>query len=204
MVKGNNVVPNVHFRKYWQKHVRTWFNQPGRKKTRKMARDQRAAKAFPRPAAGNLKPVVHSPTQRYNVKLRSGKGFTLEELKAAGVSALKARTIGISVDKRRTNHCEESLKVNGDRLKEYMSKLLVFPRRRSKTKNGDASKEQLKNVQQNKCKTVLPVPTTRLRIKARAITADEKKVSVYRILRVARQEKKNLGKKLKKEAEKNA
>jgi len=203
MVKGNNVIPNVHFRKYWQKHVRTWFNQAGRKKSRKIARDKRAAAAFPRPAGGNLRPLVHSPTQRYNVKLRIGRGFTLEELRVAGISASKARTIGIAVDKRRQNACEESLKVNADRLKEYMSKLLVFPRG-GKAKQGDASKEQLKNVQQNKCKTVLPVPKTRLRIKARAITADEKNASAYRILRVARQEKKNLGKKMKKEAEKNA
>ena len=27
MVRHNNVVPNQHFKKKWQLHVRTWFNQ---------------------------------------------------------------------------------------------------------------------------------------------------------------------------------
>lgn len=31
MVRHNNVVPNQHFKKKWQLHVRTWFNQPARK-----------------------------------------------------------------------------------------------------------------------------------------------------------------------------
>ena len=32
----------------------------------------KAAKLSPRPAAGLLRPVVHPPTQRYNMKLRLG------------------------------------------------------------------------------------------------------------------------------------
>lgn len=34
MVKHNNVIPNQHFKKKWQFYVRTWFNQPARKKRR--------------------------------------------------------------------------------------------------------------------------------------------------------------------------
>jgi len=35
MVRHNNVLPNVHLRKHWQRiGVRTWFNQAGRKKRR--------------------------------------------------------------------------------------------------------------------------------------------------------------------------
>eukprot|EP00397_Hematodinium_sp_SG-2012_P065197 GEMP01094152.1.p1 GENE.GEMP01094152.1~~GEMP01094152.1.p1 ORF type:complete len:204 (-),score=41.15 GEMP01094152.1:224-835(-) len=199
MVKGNNVVPNVHFRNYWQKHVRTWFNQAGRKKTRRVTRQKKAAAIFPRPVAGLLRPLVHPPTQRYNMKLRIGRGFTLAELKEAGISAAKARTIGISVDGRRQNKCAESLKLNADRLKQYKAKLMVFPRGK-RVKNGDTPREELKNVPQNTCKTILPVPKPNLRIKARAITAEEKGSSAYRILRTARAEKRNLGKKLKKEA----
>eukprot|EP00397_Hematodinium_sp_SG-2012_P053801 GEMP01064468.1.p1 GENE.GEMP01064468.1~~GEMP01064468.1.p1 ORF type:complete len:215 (+),score=50.84 GEMP01064468.1:35-646(+) len=199
MVKGNNVVPNVHFRNYWQKHVRTWFNQAGRKKTRRVTRQKKAAAIFPRPVAGLLRPLVHPPTQRYNMKLRIGRGFTLAELKEAGISAAKARTIGISVDGRRQNKCAESLKLNADRLKQYKAKLMVFPRGK-KVKNGDTPREELKNAPQNTCKTILPVPKPNLRIKARAITAEEKGSSAYRILRTARAEKRNLGKKLKKEA----
>merc|ERR1712139_575516 len=102
---------------------------------------------FPRPA-GKLRPAVHSMTQRHNMKVRKGKGFTKDELKAAGVSMKKALSIGISMDHRRRNHCEESLKENSDRLKEYMSKLMVFPRK-SKAKKGDTPKSALKDVKQN-------------------------------------------------------
>ena len=42
-----------------------------------------AEKNFPRPVAGSLRPAVRPPTQRYNMKLRAGKGFTLEELKVS-------------------------------------------------------------------------------------------------------------------------
>ena len=31
--KGNNVIPNAHFRKHWQTRVKTWFNQPDAQET---------------------------------------------------------------------------------------------------------------------------------------------------------------------------
>lgn len=58
---------------------------------------------FPRPAAGPLRPIVRGQTVRYNSKQRLGRGFTLDELKAAGISSKMAPTIGIAVDYRRTN-----------------------------------------------------------------------------------------------------
>merc|ERR1712014_2232 len=100
----------------------------GRKKRRALNRQKKAARLAPRPAAGLLRPVVHPPTQRYNMKLRLGKGFTLDELRAAKIAPKLARTIGISVDHRRRNRCEESLKENVERLKLYKSKLLIFPK----------------------------------------------------------------------------
>ena len=36
MVKHNNVIPNQHFKKDWQRYVKTWFNQPGLSWTRKI------------------------------------------------------------------------------------------------------------------------------------------------------------------------
>ena len=39
MVKHNNVVPNRHFHKDWQVRVKTWFNQPGKKRSRRLKRD---------------------------------------------------------------------------------------------------------------------------------------------------------------------
>ncbi len=77
----NGVIPNAHFKKHWERWVRTWFNQPGKKKTRRTKRLQKAAAVSPRPASGHLRPVVRCPTFKYNTKVRNGRGFTLEELK---------------------------------------------------------------------------------------------------------------------------
>ncbi|VDN57659.1 unnamed protein product [Dracunculus medinensis] len=109
--KRNNMVPNGHFHKDWQSRIRTWFNQPARKQRRRMNRLKKALACTPRPAAGLLRPIVRCPTNRYNKKIRLGRGFTLEELKAVGISKKIAPTIGISVDYRRTNKSVESLQV---------------------------------------------------------------------------------------------
>ncbi|KAJ7360440.1 60S ribosomal protein L13 [Desmophyllum pertusum] len=99
--KHNNMIHNNHFHKQWQNYVRTWFDQPGRKKRRRLARNKRAVQVAPRPVAGALRPIVRCPTFKYNTKIRAGRGFTLEELKAAGISRKVAPTIGIAVDHRR-------------------------------------------------------------------------------------------------------
>lgn len=109
--KRNNMIPNAHFHKDWQKRVRTWFNQPARKERRRRNRYKKGQLIAPRPVAGLLRPVVRCPTIRYNKKIRLGRGFTLEELKAAGIGKREALTIGISVDYRRTNRSLESLQV---------------------------------------------------------------------------------------------
>lgn len=36
--KRNNIVPNGHFKKDWQNRVRCYFNQPAKKKARRVAR----------------------------------------------------------------------------------------------------------------------------------------------------------------------
>jgi large subunit ribosomal protein L13e len=200
-IKHNNVVPNVHFRKWWQRYVKTWFNQAGRKKSRRVHRIQKAAKMFPRPV-GTLRPTVRPATVRYNFRTKVGRGFTLAELKAAKIPRNQARTIGISVDHRRHNHCEESLKENTDRLMEYKNKLMIFPRK-SKVKKGDTARSAAKDVRQIKAKHVLPVKKLQKKEAPRAITDEEKATSVYRILRKARSEKRMYGKKIKKEMEKS-
>lgn len=80
-LKRNNMVPNGHFHKDWQIRVKTWFNQPMRKKRRRLTRIKKARTIAPRPVAGPLRPVVRCPTVKYNTKVRAGRGFTLEELK---------------------------------------------------------------------------------------------------------------------------
>ncbi|KAK1379496.1 Large subunit ribosomal protein L13e [Heracleum sosnowskyi] len=80
-MKHNNVIPNGHFKKHWQNYIKTWFNQPARKTRRRNARQKKAVKTFPRPTAGPLRPIVHDQTLKYNMKVRVGRGFSLEELK---------------------------------------------------------------------------------------------------------------------------
>jgi len=83
--KRNGVVPNAHFKKHWERYVKTWFNQPGKKKRRRTKRLQKAAKIAPRPVKGPLRPFVRCPTFKYNTKIRAGRGFTLEELKVCNL-----------------------------------------------------------------------------------------------------------------------
>lgn len=157
MVKGNNEIPHQHFKKTcWQLNVRTWFNQPARKHRRRDARVAKAAASFPRPTAGALRPVVHSQTVRYNMKVRAGRGFTLEELKEAGIPVKQAQTIGIAVDHRRRNKSLESLQANVQRLKAYKAKLVLFPRRKNAPKAGDSTAEELQTADQFK-DTILPI-----------------------------------------------
>ena len=59
--KGNNIIPNGHFHKDWQKYVKTWFNQPARKIRRRQNRVAKAARVAPRPL-NKLRPVVACPT----------------------------------------------------------------------------------------------------------------------------------------------
>merc|ERR1711990_1276485 len=90
-MKHNNQIHSVRkFRKYWQRYVKTWFNQPARKASRRAARDKKAQKISPRPLAGAVRPIVHGATIKYNSKLRIGRGFSLEEIKDAGLGKAEA------------------------------------------------------------------------------------------------------------------
>jgi hypothetical protein len=54
--------------------------QPGKKVSRRNARQAKAAAVAPRPI-DRLRPVVRCPTIKYNRRVRAGRGFTLAELK---------------------------------------------------------------------------------------------------------------------------
>jgi len=129
MVSKNNMVPNDHLRKDWYKRVKTYFDDPARAQRRRNARIALGKKIAPRPVEGPLRPLVHCPTVRYNAKLRLGRGFTKEELKAAGIDSARARYLGIAVDTRR-EHCKdkELLKQNIDRLVAYKSRVVRVPK----------------------------------------------------------------------------
>jgi len=163
--------------------VRTWFNQPMRKKRRRTERQLKAARIAPRPVDGMLRPVVHCPTVKYNMKQRLGRGFTLEELKEAGIMAKVAKTIGIPVDHRRRNKSVEGFQENVQRLKEYKSKLILFPKRAGKPKAGDSEAADLTTATQFKGK-LMPITKAETKLEVRAITEEEKKFKAYGKLRV--------------------
>jgi len=183
--KRNQMVPNAHFHKDWQRYVKTWFNQPARKERRRRARVAKAAAVAPRPVK-TLRPVVRCPTYKYNVKVRTGRGFTLEELKAAGVGKRFAKTVGISVDHRRKNKSVESLQLNVQRLKKYQSKLILFPKNGKKPRKGDSGEEDLKKAQQVALKKAMPTAQEVKRARAMEVTDDLKKFKAFNTIRQAR------------------
>jgi large subunit ribosomal protein L13e len=209
MVKHNNIIPNGHFKKYWQRYVRTWFDQPGQKKARSLRRKARAEKMAPRPAQ-LVRPEVTCPTQRYNSKQRLGRGFSLAELKEAGISPAYARTVGIAVDHRRTNYSVEAKQRNVQRLKTYKSKLIVFPRRRGKLsskkadgttyarnqKAGDASKSDLASAPQGYAGEIMPVvrAASSIVLPMEEITDAMSEFKAYQTLRAARGQQRATGK----------
>merc|ERR1712243_298045 len=200
--KRNNMIPNGHFHKDWQTRVKLWFNQPMRKKRRAKNRKVKAMKVAPRPVAGLLRPIVRCPTFKYNTKLRAGRGFTSEELKSAGISRKRAITIGIAYDKRRRNRSMESLQLNVQRLKEYKSRLILFPKKLSKPRKGDASTEECKMATQL-TGPIMPIDPKMFKDEEpRAITEREKKFSPYMALSQARANQKLQGYREKKAREK--
>jgi len=152
------------------------------KKRRATKRAEKARQIAPRPVAGPLRPIIRCQGNRYNHRERLGRGFTLDELAQAGVNRKYARTVGISVDHRRKNRNVEALQQNVQRLKEYKSKLILFPRKASKPKEGDASEEEIKMATQLQGK-IMPIDVTVPAMEVRTPTADEKKFQAYITLR---------------------
>lgn len=182
MVKHNNVIPNIHcHKKYAQSSrgplkVRLALDQASRKKSRRLARAKKAAAIAPAPLQ-KLRPIVHCPTQKYSAKVRLGKGFTLEELKAASLSPKYAQTIGIAVDYRRTNASQESLDLNVARLNAYKANLVLL----TKKDTPATPVPQLKG-------TIQPIDTSKPAIEMQEVTDELKSQKAYTAMRVARQE----------------
>lgn len=184
MVKHNNIIPNIHCKKkYLQSSrgplkVKLALNQATRKKARRVKRAAKAAKIAPAPLQ-KLRPVVHCPTQKYSAKVRLGKGFTLEELKAAKLHPSYAMTVGIAVDWRRRNKSEESLAINVARLEAYKKSLVVL-------KKGDAAPAQYKGA-------IQPIEKPEAEIEMQDVTDELKNFKAFTTMRVARQETKVAG-----------
>lgn len=171
-----------HFRKHWQERVKVHFDQAGKKASRRQARLEKAAKVAPRPIDA-LRPIVRAPTLKYNRKVRAGRGFSLAELKAVGLSAKYARTIGIAVDHRRQNKSTETFENNVARLTAYKSKLVIFD---NKTKASEtAAYKQVDTA------AAFPVVQPEIESKPRKVEVQDQ--SAYRTLRLARSDKKFKG-----------
>ncbi|RDX55757.1 60S ribosomal protein L13 [Polyporus arcularius HHB13444] len=196
--RHNNVLHANHFRKDWQSRVRTWFDQPGRKLRRRQARQTKAAKLGVRPLT-LLRPAVRAQTVRYNRKVREGRGFTLAELKEAGIGKKEARGVGIVVDHRRRNLSEEGKAVNVERLKAYKARLIVFPRNAKKPKKGDSTGDDLTAAT---TRATIPLPPSALPEAPRKITEEEREFQAYRTLRNERATARNEGKRKVREAKK--
>lgn len=177
-MKHNNQIPNNHFRKQWQRRVMTWFDQAGQKKARRTARALKAARVAPRPV-DSLRPAVRCQTVKYNTKMRSGRGFTAQELKAAGMTRQMAMSVGISVDHRRRNRCQESLELNKARLEAYKAKLILLP------KKGSAAALAAAQTVSNVASAFPIVKSVESVEAARAITAQEAEFCAYKTLRSA-------------------
>ena len=80
--------------------------------------------------------------------LTSEKRSLTCELQEAGIPRKLAPTIGISVDPRRQNLSEESLKANVERLKAYKGRLILFPRKSKSPKDGEASAQDAKSAKE--------------------------------------------------------
>merc|ERR1712167_93995 len=188
-MKHNNQVCSVRkFRKYWQRYVKTWFNQPARKAARRTARDKKAQSISPRPLAGAVRPVVRGCTIKYAGKVRVGRGFSLAEIKAAGLGKLEARSLGVAVDHRRRNRSAGGLQTNVQRLREYKSNLVVFPRNGKKMKKGwadDAAPDQTAVAQQSRASRTMAYVAPEEPQEARKITAEEASANVTRQLKAA-------------------
>ncbi|KAL9940501.1 hypothetical protein V8E36_001206 [Tilletia maclaganii] len=196
---SNNILHNNHFRKDWQRRVKVWFDQPGAKKRRRDARQAKAASLGLKPIKA-LRPAVRAPTLKYNTKLREGKGFTIEEIKAAGLGKKQARAIGVPVDHRRRNKSDESLKLNVERIKAYRERIVVIPARSKKNSSKKVDLSSIKTTRNTLA--AFPLPSAVAAEAPRAITAEEKEATAYRTLRDARAKHRSEGARIVREAKK--
>lgn len=148
------------------------------------------------------------------MKTRYGRGFTLEEIKQAGLNLKYARSIGIAVDARRLNNNLETRELNTKRLKAYLSKLILYPSKTSRkletkqkkpeamTDKKDAKKEEvkerkliLKEAQKEKLesaaakeqleeKIVMPLEKPKFRERPQTITKEMVGTKVFQKLRI--------------------
>ena len=118
--KRNQMIPDAHFQKDWDTY------QPTHQRCCK-AHGLKAAKVAPMPVK-SLRPIVRFP----NFKSNKDRGFSLEELKGAGLTNNMTKTTCISVDDCRKNKSLESLQHNVQGLIANPRLFLYFVKEMSK------------------------------------------------------------------------
>lgn len=132
--------------------------------------------------------------------MRAGRGFTLAELAAVKLTAQSAARVGIAVDRRRRSHSEEALARNVALLKAYLARLVIFAKAGAKPRaNEVAADTQLATSAE-----LPPMLSGERRLRARAISAEDRAFSAYREVRLARSDKRLLGRRTKRAADKEA
>ena len=124
MVKHKNSISNGHFRKHWQKYVKTDFDKPLNKIKRRNKRKSKLTNInrYNFCPKNILRPVITNQTKMYNLKVRLGGGFSKNEINKSNVSHKIASSIGISVDKRRRrDNLKQSFNIM--RLNNYLEKI---------------------------------------------------------------------------------
>ena len=136
MVKHNNSISNGHFRKHWQKYVKTDFNKFSKKIKRRNLRKikYKNLKIFNFSPKNVLKPIIHNPTKKYNLKIRLGRGFSFSELHNSKIPRKQATSFGISIDKRRRGNNLRQLS-NTKRLDNFFEKMHLISLKKNSKEN---------------------------------------------------------------------
>ena len=158
-----------------------------------------------------MRPAVRGQTNRYNGKIKLGRGFTLRELREAGIKGVEyARSIGIAVDLRRKDTSNETLKLNSGRVKEYLNRLVLYPRSKGryekKPQIAEAKEEVLAGPDakvQNTHRHVIPLPKPEAGYSWTTITKEMKEANAFKTLRTELKTSKGFYKRLE-EAKKKA
>jgi large subunit ribosomal protein L13e len=206
------MLASPHLRKHWNKWhyigVKCFFNKKAHKTLRAQKRADKIAAVSPRPI-NKLRPLVFAMTRKYASKIKHGRGFSLQELKMAGLTGAFAQTVGICVDHRRHNKNAETLAANVKRLNEYKNKLILFPAKEGKVKKGvipDSTADKVKKATQVVTPSVFDLPPVDKSIQNEPITKEMLATKVYQKLRAERTNARYNGKRIlkaKAEAEKN-
>jgi large subunit ribosomal protein L13e len=147
-----------------------------------------------------LRPAVRGQTNRYNGKIKLGRGFTLRELREAGIKGVEyARSLGIAVDLRRKDTSNETLKLNSGRVKDYISRMILYPRSKGQYEKKPVVAEKV----QNTLKHVLPLPKPEVGYSWANITKEMKEANAFKIQRTELKTTKGFYKRLE-EAKKKA